>query len=139
MRMAIWLAACAVLLAVSPAGAADPAPRREPARNDAATSPEVLSDHRVTFRIHAPKASEVTLRGGWMEAGPVKLEKGDDGAWSVTVGPLVPDFYSYSFNVDGVKALDPKNATVKQGLSSLDSMFFLPGEEAAFEDNQKVP
>jgi enterochelin esterase-like enzyme len=139
MRVAMWLTACAVLLAVSPAGAADPPPRREPARSDAATSPEVLSDHRVTFRIHAPKASEVTLRGDWMEGGPVKLEKGDEGVWSVTVGPLVPDFYSYSFTVDGVKTLDPKNATIKQGLSSVDSMFFLPGEEAAFEDNQKVP
>ena len=43
--------------------------------------------------------------------------------WSVTVGPLVPDFYSYAFNVDGVKTVDPRNARIKQGITSLDSLF----------------
>jgi enterochelin esterase family protein len=69
----------------------------------------------------------------------MKLEKDDKGVWSVTGGPLVPDFYSYSFSVDGVKTLDPKNPTIKQGITSLDSVFFVPGEEAAFEDSRKVP
>ena len=103
-------------------------------------SPEALADHRVVFRIQAPKASEVTLRGDWMEGpGIEKLSKDDQGVWSVTVGPLVPDLYSYSFLVDGVKVVDPRNAMVKQGISGLDSMFFLPGDEAAFEDNKPVP
>src|SRR5262249_18112454 len=61
------------------------------------------------------------------------------GVWSITVGPLPPDFYSYSFMVDGVRTLDPKNAMIKQGVTSLDNMFFLPGEAAAFEDNKTVP
>ena len=68
-----------------------------------------------------------------------KLSKGEDGVWSATVGPLVPDFYSYSFTVDGVKTLDPRNATIKQGISSLDNMFFIAGNQSAFEDNQPVP
>jgi len=103
-------------------------------------SPEVLPDHRVTFRIQAAKASEVTLRGDWMEGiASEKLSKDDQGVWSVTVGPLVPDFYSYSFTVDGVKTLDPRNAVIKQGVSSLDNMFFVAGEEAAFQDNKPVP
>ena len=115
-------------------------PQRQPTPNDTLVSPEVLSDNRVTFRIYAPKASEVTLRGDWMETpGPVKLEKNEQGVWAVTAGPLVPDFYSYSFTVDGVRTLDPKNATIKQGVNSLDNMFFLPGEAAAFEDNKPVP
>jgi enterochelin esterase-like enzyme len=125
--------------AVSPRAVAQ-ARQRVPTPNDALISPEALSDRRVTFRIFAPKASEVTLRGDWMEApGPVKLEKDEKGVWSVTVGPLVPDYYSYSFNVDGVRTLDPKNPTIKQGVSSLDNMFYLAGEEAAFQDNKKVP
>ena len=33
-------------------------------------SPEVLPDKRVTFRILAPKASEVTIDGEWMLQGP---------------------------------------------------------------------
>ena len=116
-------------------------PRPEPTPNDSLVSPEITPDHKVTFRIYAPKASEVTVRGDWLTAAqPVKLEKDQQGIWSVTVGPLVPDFYSYTFNVDGVKTLDPKNPTVKQGVSTLDSsMLFVAGKEAEFEDNQKVP
>jgi enterochelin esterase family protein len=74
-----------------------------------------------------------------MEGGPQELTKDDNGQWSISVGPLTPDFYSYAFTVDGVKTLDPGNAMVKQGIASLDNMFFVPGEEARFQDNQPVP
>jgi len=115
-------------------------PQRQPTPNDTLVSPEVLSDKRVTFRIYAPKATEVTLRGDWMEAaGTVKLEKNDQGVWSTTVGPLGPDFYSYAFSVDGVRTIDPKNAFIKQGVTSLDSMFLLSGPDIAFAENQAVP
>jgi enterochelin esterase-like enzyme len=125
-------------LAAVSAAFAQQAPR-QPTPNDTLVSPEVHSDKRVTLRIYAPKATEVALRGDWMEGpGTVKLEKDDKGIWSATIGPLTPDFYSYSFTVDGVRTLDPKNATIKQGVSSLDNMFFLPGAEAEFEDNKAV-
>jgi enterochelin esterase family protein len=114
--------------------------RRQPTPNDRLVSLEVHPDRKVTFRIYAPKSSEVILRGDWMEGGkPAPLTKDKEGVWSVTVGPLVPDFYSYSFSVDGVRTVDPKNPTIKQGIASLDSMFFLPGKEAAFQDNRPVP
>ena len=117
-------------------------PQRTPTPNDTLKSPEVLPDNRVAFRIYAPKASEVTLGGDWIAQGlgtGGKLEKDDKGVWSITVGPLPPDFYSYSFTVDGVRTLDPKNPLIKQGVNSLDNMFFLSGAAAAFEDNQTVP
>jgi enterochelin esterase family protein len=115
-------------------------PQRQPTPNDTLVSPEVHADKRVTFRIYAPKASEVILRGDWMEGpGTVKLEKDDKGVWSATVGPLVPDFYSYSFAVDGVRVIDPKNATIKQGVASLENMFLLSGAEAAFAERRSVP
>jgi pyruvate formate lyase activating enzyme len=38
-----------------------------------------------------------------------------------------------------VGTVDPKNPTIKQGVAGLDSMFFVPGKEAEFEDNRKVP
>jgi enterochelin esterase family protein len=114
--------------------------RREPTPNDTLISPEVLPDGRVAFRIYAPKASEITLRGDWMSTPePVTLEKSENGVWSATVGPLTPDFYSYTFTVDGVRTVDPRNPMIKQGITSLDSMFFVPGEAAAFEDNRLVP
>jgi enterochelin esterase family protein len=111
-----------------------------PAQPPTFVSPEILPDRKVTFRVYAPKASAVTVGGDWAgTSGPAKLEKDDKGVWSVTVGPLTPDYYSYSFNVDGVRTLDPKNATIKQGINSLDSMFFVAGKEADFMDNKKVP
>jgi enterochelin esterase-like enzyme len=118
------------------------APRREPTPNDTLKSPEVLPDRHVTFRIYAPKASEVSVSGDWIAQGRGtggKLNKGSDGVWSLSVGPLVPDFYSYSFMVDGVRTIDPKNAMIKQGETSLDNMFLVEGADAAFEANEPVP
>src|SRR5262245_17408815 len=93
-----------LVLSVPFESSAQGTPQRTPTPNDTLVSTEVLSDRRVTFRIYAPKASEVTLRGDWMETpAPVKLEKDEKGVWAVTVGPLAPDFYSYSFTVDGVR------------------------------------
>lgn len=114
----------------------------QPQAGPAYKSTEVLPDHRVTFRIYAPKASAVTLTSdfatqGRGTAGP--MQKDDAGIWSITVGPLVPDFYAYTFNVDGVRTVDPRNPTVKQGVASLESMFLVPGPEAAFAEVQSVP
>jgi enterochelin esterase family protein len=115
-------------------------PARAPTPNDALVSTEVAPDRKVTFRIYAPKASEVRLRGDWMESITTEaLTKDDQGVWSVTVGPLVPDFYSYSFVVDGVKTADPKNAVIKQGISTVDNMVMVPGPEAAFLEARPVP
>ncbi len=144
MKRRILYAQCAFaasLLAFSalPRAAAQ-MPQRTPTPNDTLKSPEVLPDNRVAFRIYAPKATEITISGDFLPAGPgPKLEKDEQGVWSYTAGPLAPDFYSYSFTVDGVRTLDPKNAMVKQGINSLDNMFELPGAEAAFEANQQVP
>jgi enterochelin esterase-like enzyme len=118
------------------------APRREPTPNDNLKSVEVLPDHRVTFRIYAPKANAVSVTGDWILQGRGAggdLQKDEQGVWSITVGPLVPDFYSYAFTVDGVKTADPKSAFIKQGVTSIDNMFFVPGDEAAFEDIKPVP
>ena len=120
----------------SPRAGAQP-PRRLPTPNDTLKSTEVAPDHKVTFRIYAPKAGEVSLSGDFGGAG--KMTKDDKGVWSLTVGPLTPDYYSYSFNVDGVRTIDPKNAMIKQGINSLDSMFLVPGPEAEFEATKDVP
>jgi enterochelin esterase-like enzyme len=104
--------------------------------------PQVLPDRRVTFRIYAPKASEVLLDGDWVlqgrgTGGP--LEKDDQGIWSITIGPLAPDFYMYTLTVDGVPTIDPQNRWIKQGPAVLKNIFLVPGEEAAFADTHPVP
>jgi enterochelin esterase-like enzyme len=111
--------------------------RKQPNPKDTLVSPEVLADHRLTFRLKAPKASEVTVAGDFGER--VKMTKDDKGVWSVTVGPLTPDYYSYSFLVDGVKTVDPRNPDIKQGVGSVDSMVFVRGNETDFEENKDVP
>jgi enterochelin esterase-like enzyme len=125
-----------------PQGMVAQAQQRVVTPNDTLVSPEVSPDHRVTFRIYAPKASEVAITGDWISQGRGtggNLRKDDQGVWSITVGPLVPDFYSYTLTVDGVRTIDPKNAWVKQGVSSLANMFVVPGDEVAFADNRPVP
>jgi enterochelin esterase-like enzyme len=72
--------------------------------------PQITSDLRVTFRLKAPNATKVQLRGG---AGLVKdaleLVRGDNGQWSVTTPPAVPGFHYYWFVVDGLNVNDPSS------------------------------
>src|SRR5262249_1394660 len=82
-----------------------------PTPNERLKSTEVSADRKVTFRIYAPKADEVSVSGDFGAGG--KLTKDDQGVWSITVGPLPADFYSYTFNVDGVRTVDPKNPMIK--------------------------
>src|SRR5262249_46165603 len=111
--------------------------QRRSTPNATLKSTEVADDHKVTFRIYEPRASEGSGSGGFGQGG--RMEKDDQGVWSRTVGPLRPDFYSYTFNVDGVRTVDPRNPLTKPGLNSLDSMFLVPGEEAEFEMTNDVP
>jgi enterochelin esterase-like enzyme len=117
-------------------------PARTPIPDDSLKSPEVLPDRRVVFRIDAPRATQITINGDWVTHGRAKvgpLEKDDNGVWSITLGPFLPDFYSYWFLVDGVRTLDPKNASIKPGIVNISNMFEVPGQEAAYEETRPVP
>lgn len=115
-------------------------PQRTPTPNDTLTSPRVLADKRAIIQIYAPKASEVMVVGDFISGGkPLSLTKNDQGVWSVMAGPLKPDYYTYTLTVDGVRTMDPKNAVIKQGISSLENVMVVPGPETAFEDNKAVP
>lgn len=88
-------------------------------------SPEVLSDHRVTFRFRAPNAKEVLLS---REGAPrLPMQKDEQGVWSITTGPLAPDYYGYSFVADGVGLIDPLNPLMKPNLLNTTSMVRVPG------------
>lgn len=89
-------------------------------------SPDVLSDGRVTFRLHAPMAQKVLLHlEGAKE--PYILVKDTQGVWSVTTDPLSPELYGYSFDLDGVRLLDPVNSTIIPNLLNPSSMLHVPG------------
>jgi hypothetical protein len=72
----------------------DPAPYCEDT-NNISVSPEILKDHRVTFHLFAPKASEVVLMGspGILEVikQPMPLQKNDGGAGASRLGRWSPD------------------------------------------------
>jgi enterochelin esterase-like enzyme len=138
----LWFQAALALLFVVLTALPRAQAQRQSTPNNNLKSPEVAPDHKVTFRIYAPKASQVSVSGDWVEQGRGTggmLAKDEQGVWSITVGPLVPDFYSYTFTVDGIRSIDPKNPTIKQGVTRLESMLEVPGEEAAFEANRNVP
>ncbi|WP_394355478.1 esterase [Spirosoma validum] len=115
-------------------------PQRTPTPNDTLKSPKALDNKRVIIQIYAPKASDVVVSGDFTSGGkPLSLAKNDQGVWSVTVGPLQPDYYTYTLTVDGVRTMDPKNPVIKQGINSLENVMLVPGVETAFEDNRAVP
>src|SRR6516164_3574896 len=65
-------------------------------------SPEVAPDGRVTFRIFAPKASEVQVMGNFPGGRGMAMTKDATGVWSVTTPALKPELWAYTFSVDGV-------------------------------------
>lgn len=114
--------------------------RREPTPNDTLKSPDVSADHHVTFRIYAPKASEVTLTGDWLGAAPPpKLTKDEHGIWSVTLGPFEPSIYIYNFTVDGVVIPDPVNPRIKLRARTSASMVEVRDDTPAFWEAHNVP
>lgn len=96
-------------------------------------SPEV-DGSQVTFRLRAPKAKEVFVVGiEGMEKQPLQLM---DGIWTGQVSSLKPEIYSYAFEVDGTRMIDPSNRNVKKWLSC-NSMFEIKG--GLLHERKKVP
>jgi len=133
------------VLAVSMFGVAIAAqqPAAPPAgRAPAVRSPEVHPDGRVTFRIAAPKATEVTVSGEFEVGAPArKMTKDANGVWSATLGPFASEIYEYDFVVDGVQMLDPRNPAVKynRGPAAISSLLDLRGSAPRFFDVKPVP
>lgn len=115
-------------------------PPRTP--NDTLTTPIVSPDHTITFKIYAPRADSVSVFGDWVFQGlgaPGQLTRNDAGVWSVTIGPLPPDWYTYTYTVDGVRTADPKSALVKPGVATVENMVLVPGAAAEYETIRPVP
>jgi enterochelin esterase family protein len=104
-------------------------------------SPQVNADRTVVVRIHAPKATEITVTGELLNGTPAKaMTKGEDGIWTATLGPLPADVYTYAFNIDGVNTTDPRNPWVKLvSATGLASQVEVPGEGAQYYDSKPVP
>jgi enterochelin esterase-like enzyme len=129
------LASTALLAALASAPAQD----RGGARPPEFVSPEVSAEKKITFRIHAPKATTVTLSGSDIPGNGTgaKLKKGDNGVWEATLGPVGAGAYRYNFSVDGVAVIDPRNPATSESNSNTWSLVYVPGSEIS--DTRDVP
>lgn len=139
-RTAPSLLLVAALLAVATpeTTAQPPQPARPLAPMGPVRSPEVAKDGRVTFRLRAPNAKQVTV----VRAGvpPAAMQEDDQGVWSLTTDPLPPDIYPYTFNVDGTTLADPSNPLVKPiVMGGNQSLVHVPGGPELSWEVQDVP
>jgi enterochelin esterase family protein len=153
MRPAAWLSrslgvalALVLLMSAVPVALAQQRP-------EAIVSPEMGADNSVTFRIKAPKAAEVVVSASVGTLGPkpagttkdapdqwsMPMQKGADGVWTLTVGPLEPEIYRYVFLVDGMRALDLANPNINSGGTIPWSYFEVAGDPPRFDQVRDVP
>ena len=138
------VAAVIASAAVAARQAAPAAPAAAPqgrggAQAPAVVSPEVLPDRRITFRLNAPQAQSVRLSAGDIpglgQTGV--MTKGENGVWSVTVGPVPAGAYRYNFNVDGVAVIDPRSPAISESNNNVWSVAYVAGSE--WFDTKNVP
>jgi len=108
-------------------------------------SPEVHDDQTVTFRVKAPEAQKVELNPGAINTAldkgrePIPFTKGEDGVWTLTIGPLPPDMYAYHLRVDGVQMADPNNTYAAFTAMPPYSELIVHGDGPAYYDAKNVP
>jgi enterochelin esterase-like enzyme len=119
-----------LLLVISLSGIA----QRRPSIN----SPQVNPDKTVTFRYFSREAKKVSISGEFLSE-PRKMEKDTSGLWSVTVGPVKPDIYPYSFWVDSVQLADPNNTQIFANERFKRSIVNIPADKPLIHSLQNVP
>jgi enterochelin esterase-like enzyme len=126
--VAILMMAVATLSAQPPAAPIAAPPIR---------SPEIAADGRVTFRIAARNAAAVSV--GIEGSATRPMQKDSSGVWTLTTEPLEPDFYGYSFNVDGARVFDSANPGLVPNLLNPRSLLHVPGNRSAPWEGRDVP
>lgn len=101
-------------------------------------SPEVHPDNRVTFRYYSRTASNVSLNGEFLDKSQAMV-RDTSGVWSVTVGPVKPDVYPYSFSVDKIQTADPHNTYIFANERFKRSIVDIPGKTPLVHSLQNVP
>jgi enterochelin esterase-like enzyme len=140
--------ACAALVACASLTAAYAQPPAAPAAPPAGQapqapqviSPEVSADARITFRVFAPKAEAVRLSAGdipGLTPASTALVKAENGVWEITVGPVPPGAYRYTFSIDRVSTIDPRNPATSESNGNTWSLVVVPG--SGLFDTREVP
>ena len=101
-------------------------------------SPEVHKDHSITFRYYSRTAQKIFLDGEFLSA-PQALVKDTSGVWSISVSPVKPDIYPYSFWVDSIQVADPNNTNIFTNERFKRSIVEIPGDQPLVHELQNVP
>ncbi len=143
-RVLVVLCLCKTVFAQTAQRHDEPNSGRKPAiatPYNALRSPEVNADRTVTLRFRAPEATGVQLVGEITTGkGPQAMSKDREGTWSITIGPLSPEIWSYNFRVQGVDVPDPSNPWIKPVPPGFPIASFVevPGPSPAFYDTRPV-
>jgi enterochelin esterase-like enzyme len=135
-----WLLAGASLLIVI--GVAVSAAAQAPPQGPQVVSPEVTADRRIVLRVLAPQAQSVRLNASDIPGVPFgqnapAMTKGANGVWETTVGPVPAGAYRYSFMIDGVATIDPRNPSTSESNNNSWSLVYVEGSDAF--DTRNVP
>jgi enterochelin esterase-like enzyme len=107
-------------------------------RPPAISSPDVNADHSITFRYYSRTATRVVLKGEFLNS-PLAMSKDTSGVWSITVPPVKPDIYPYSFMVDTVELADPNNTLLFANERFKRSIVNIPGDSPLIHSLQNTP
>ena len=107
-------------------------------RPPAISSPDVNPDNSITFRYFSKTAQRVYVSGEFLKT-PVKMQSDTAGIWNVTVPPVTPDIYPYSFWVDSVQVADPNNTYIFANERFKRSIVDIRGDKPLIHSLQNVP
>lgn len=106
--------------------------------NSLPASPEQHADRSVTFRYKAPEAKSVAVVGDFATE-KLPMTRNAEGVWEATTQPLESELYSYSFEVDGVRVIDPSNVHTVRDIATVSNLFIVSGERGNLYSVQDVP
>jgi enterochelin esterase family protein len=101
-------------------------------------SPEVHADHSITFRVYARNAQKVKLDAQFLKS-TAFMTKDTSGVWSITVPPVKPDIYPYSFWIDTIQIADPNNTLIFANERFKHSLVDITGDQPLIHSLQNVP
>ncbi|NRF37775.1 esterase [Pedobacter sp. LMG 31643] len=96
--------------------------------------PQILPDHRVVFKLHAPEATKVQVDLGKK----YDMIKDESGNWNVTTDSVGAGFHYYSLIVDGLPVADPSSETY-YGMGRMASGIEIPFTSGAYYSLKDVP
>lgn len=97
-------------------------------------SPQINADNSITFRLKAPTATSVKIKGSWMKDTDTAVAMiKSDSIWLFTTSKLNPDFYRYNFYLQGVEVLDPANSYAERAGNRYESICIVGGDSSLYK------